>query len=124
MKLFAKTFTVVCLLACTQAQGQECLRLLDSLNALIDQGEFQIVETMIGHVDTLCLREVGDRDSLYGDVLAIHGVVLMVKGNSADALAFFRRAKEISLRTRGLYEKAPGRFTPPRDLRFLKQGNP
>ncbi|MBC7776678.1 MAG: CHAT domain-containing protein [Phycisphaerae bacterium] len=122
MKFFAKSLILFCLLTCARAQGQACLRLLDSLNALGDRGEFLKVEAMLGYVDTLCLQEVGDTDSLYADVLGLHGTIFLVKGNPVAALPWIRRAKALSLLTRGLYNKNTGSLYSAEGIAFAQMG--
>jgi len=107
MKFFAKIFTLLCLLGIGRAQGQECYRLLDSMDRMAERGDFQI-ESLLQRADSICLLEVTREDSLYGDLLNAHGVFSLNQGKPAEALSFLIRAKAVCLKTRVFYSSNMG----------------
>ena len=107
MKFFAKILILVCLLGCIRAQGQECQGLLDSMETLVNRGDFEI-GSLLQLADSACASEQAQQDSLYGDLLNTHGVYSLTKGNGTEALSFFMRSKAIYLKTRGFYSDNMG----------------
>ncbi len=104
------------------ANGQTCKIMVDSINKLWEAGKFN--EALAIQLDSLCLREVGDQDSLYADALAIRGFAVMAKGKAKAALPFFNRAMRIVLRTRGLFDQSTGALFSARGLALVQSGFP
>jgi len=107
MNRFAQMLTLICWLGSAHAQGQECYRLLDSMDRMINRGDFSF-GNLLKLADTVCLHEVGKKDSLYGDLLNAHAVFHLTKGNALRALPLLRRAMVITLNTRGFFSQHTG----------------